>query len=108
MSSTGAVSQPTSSAGSARPCLLLVKDGKQQTVALDSTPLSIGRRATNRVVLRNPHVSRDHATIVQEMNDYFLVDNGSKHGTYINGEAPIYDPRIPEPGDGASWTNTEI
>jgi len=86
MSSTGAVSQPTSSAGSARPCLLLVKDGKQQTVALDSTPLSIGRRATNRVVLRNPHVSRDHATIVQEMNDYFLVDNGSKHGTYINGE----------------------
>ncbi len=86
MSSTGAVSQPTSSAGSARPCLLLVKDGKQQTVALDSTPLSIGRRATNHVVLRNPHVSRDHATIVLEMNDYFLVDNGSKHGTYINGE----------------------
>lgn len=85
MSSTGAASQPVSS-GTARPYLLLVKDGKQQTLPLENTPLSIGRRATNNVVLRNPHVSRDHAIIVHEMNEYFLVDKGSKHGTYINGE----------------------
>jgi serine phosphatase RsbU (regulator of sigma subunit) len=85
MSSTGAVSQPSSSAGS-RPYLLLVKDGKQQTLSLESLPLSIGRRATNTVVLKNPHVSREHAIIIQEVNEYVLVDKGSKHGTYVNGE----------------------
>ncbi len=85
MSSSGAVSQPTSSAG-ARPYLLLIRDGKQQTVPIEGTPISIGRRANNHIVLKNPHVSRDHATIVQELNDYYLIDHDSKHGTYINGE----------------------
>jgi serine phosphatase RsbU (regulator of sigma subunit) len=66
--------------------LLLVKDGKQQTLSLESLPLSIGRRATNTVVLKNPHVSREHAIIIQEVNEYVLVDKGSKHGTYVNGE----------------------
>jgi serine phosphatase RsbU (regulator of sigma subunit) len=84
MSSTGAASKPTSSGSP--PYLLLVKDGKQQTLTLDAPPLSIGRRATNNVVLKNPHVSRDHAIIVQEVNEYFLIDKGSKHGTYVNGE----------------------
>jgi phosphoserine phosphatase RsbU/P len=86
MSSTGTVTQPVSSSGPVRPTLLLIKDGKQQTVPIEGTPVSIGRRASNHIVLKNPHVSRDHAIIVQELTDYYLVDKGSKHGTFINGE----------------------
>lgn len=85
MSSTGTIPQPASSAGASKPCLLLIKDGKQQTLSLEGTPFTVGRRATNHLVLKNPHVSRDHASIVQENDDYFLVDHDSKHGTFING-----------------------
>ena len=38
------------------------------------------------LVIADPRVSRDHALIVSENGQFFVVDQGSKHGTFINGE----------------------
>ena len=48
---------------------------------------TVGRKAEKDLTLLNPRVSRDHATIMRETDgSYFLQDQESKHGTYVNGE----------------------
>jgi serine phosphatase RsbU (regulator of sigma subunit) len=46
----------------------------------------VGRKVDKDLVIPDPRVSRDHALIVAENGDFFVVDQGSKHGTYVNGE----------------------
>lgn len=47
--------------------------------------ISIGRDAKNDIVVRDdPLVSRRHALIEQEGEDYFFMDKGSTNGSYIN------------------------
>ncbi len=47
---------------------------------------SIGRTASNHLVLGDERVSRRHAIVhVQEHNEYWLVDLGSSNGTFLNG-----------------------
>src|SRR6185437_8397371 len=48
-------------------------------------PFTVGRRAEKNLVITDPMASRDHAEIVQMSGEYFLLDLGSKHGTYVNG-----------------------
>jgi serine phosphatase RsbU (regulator of sigma subunit) len=38
------------------------------------------------LVIPDPRVSREHAHIVAENGEFFVVDQGSKHGTFVNGE----------------------
>ncbi len=38
------------------------------------------------LVIADPRVSRDHALIVSESGKFFVEDQGSKHGTFVNGE----------------------
>lgn len=47
---------------------------------------SIGRDAANDVVIHRDTVSSAHATIDCRDGDYFLEDNRSTNGTYLNGE----------------------
>ena len=53
---------------------------------LTSDDLTIGRSDENGLVLRDPGVSRHHATIVREGTVYFIVDNNSKNGVFVNKE----------------------
>jgi phosphoserine phosphatase RsbU/P len=76
-------SEPSSSAF---PILMLVQGEETRTLTIDHTPFTIGRKAEKDLVLTDPRVSRDHAVIVSEEGEFFLVDQGSKHGTYVNGE----------------------
>jgi phosphoserine phosphatase RsbU/P len=46
----------------------------------------VGRKVDKDLVIADPRVSRDHAQIVLESGEFFLVDQGSKHGTFVNGE----------------------
>jgi pSer/pThr/pTyr-binding forkhead associated (FHA) protein len=47
--------------------------------------ISIGRDAKNDIVVRDdPLVSRRHALIEQDGEDYFFMDKGSTNGSYIN------------------------
>src|SRR6185437_7016358 len=68
------------------PQLVLVQNGEQRTLSIDHTPFTVGRKVDKDVVVADPRVSRDHAIIVSGNGRFTVVDQGSKHGTYVNGE----------------------
>lgn len=70
-----------------RKARLLIHPGlpKQRELVFDQNVISIGTVADNDVVIEDETVSRHHCRIVQEDDDYVLVDPGSTNGTFING-----------------------
>ena len=68
------------------PSLIFVQGNEQRTINLDHSPYSVGRKVDKDLVIADPRVSRDHALIVSENGAFFVVDQGSKHGTFVNGE----------------------
>lgn len=66
--------------------LVIVFGGTQTYYALAKPVVTIGRRPDRDVVIAEPHVSRNHAQIEQRGSEYFLVDLGSSHGTFVNGQ----------------------
>jgi serine phosphatase RsbU (regulator of sigma subunit) len=68
------------------PTLIFVHGGEQQTLHVDHTPFSIGRKMDKDLVIADPRVSRDHALLISENGSFFVQDQGSKHGTFVNGE----------------------
>ena len=71
---------------SAFPVAIFVQGGDEQTLSLNHTPYTIGRKVDRDLVIPDPRVSREHASIVSENGEFFVVDQGSKHGTFVNGE----------------------
>jgi sigma-B regulation protein RsbU (phosphoserine phosphatase) len=81
------ISNPGSSAGSGTfPSLVLVQGSDQRTLPLIHSPFTVGRKVDKDLVIADPRVSRDHAQIISEGGAYWVVDQGSKHGTFVNGE----------------------
>jgi phosphoserine phosphatase RsbU/P len=68
------------------PSLIFVHGTEQRTLYLDHTPFTIGRKMEKDLAIADPRVSRDHALIVSDNGKFFVEDQGSKHGTYVNGE----------------------
>ena len=81
-----ALSHSQSSSSGVFPKLILVQGNEQKDIVLNRTPFSVGRKVDKDLVIADPRVSRDHAQIIQEESVFFLVDQGSKHGTFVNGE----------------------
>jgi phosphoserine phosphatase RsbU/P len=81
-----AIGRPSSSGSGVFPGLVLVQGNEQKNIVLNRTPFSVGRKIDKDLVIADPRVSRDHALIVLEDDGFFLVDQGSKHGTFVNGE----------------------
>lgn len=48
--------------------------------------LSLGRRGSNDIVIKDPYVSKNHFQIIKDEGNYFLEDLNSSNGTYLNGE----------------------
>jgi len=67
------------------PEIVFVQGGEQRSITLNRTPFTIGRKTDKDLVIADPRISRDHAEIVLQGEDFFLVDVGSRHGTYVNG-----------------------
>ncbi len=67
------------------PVLVFVQGDEQRTIVLDHTPFTVGRKVDKDLVIADPRVSRDHASIVSENGKFYVADQGSKHGTFVNG-----------------------
>ena len=66
---------------------LQITDGQtQRTVKLDRDLFIIGRRGQADLPLNSADVSREHAEIVREGDQYRLRDRGSRFGTFVNDE----------------------
>ena len=80
---TGPSSPPSSGVF---PLLVFVQGNEQRNMNLDHTPFTVGRKVDKDLVIPDPRVSRDHAIIASENGQFYVLDQGSKHGTFVNGE----------------------
>ncbi len=60
---------------------LLFNKKKIQLVA----KITLGRESDNNVVIENKLASRHHALIQKIRDDFYLKDEGSTNGTFLNG-----------------------
>lgn len=68
---------------------------------------NVGRAQDNQMVVDDPTVSRHHAWIKAEGEDYMIFDVGSGNGTFVNDER-VVDPRILQQGDVVRFGDTEF
>lgn len=65
---------------------------KWQKYALQNGSMTIGRGKENDIVLDHPGVSRVHAIIEKNGEDFYIADNRSKNGVLVNGHI-LYEKR---------------
>ncbi len=65
--------------------LIKIGDAVVNKYIFDKDVVSIGRAKGNDIVLENLSVSRNHARIKKEGDQYFIVDLNSANGTFVNG-----------------------
>ena len=56
-----------------------------QTFTLYQLPGTIGRNAENTVTVNDDQMSRRHAAILQQGDQYWIEDLNSKNGVFVNG-----------------------
>jgi pSer/pThr/pTyr-binding forkhead associated (FHA) protein len=67
--------------------IVLTVDGTVlKEMPLDKSRISIGRRATNELVINHVAVSGLHAAIVAQQGKFFIEDLNSTNGTQLNGQ----------------------
>ncbi len=59
--------------------------GQRTRLLIDAEPFLIGRQPDNQLVLRDNRVSRVHARITREGDDYSIEDLRSRAGVFLNG-----------------------
>jgi serine phosphatase RsbU (regulator of sigma subunit)/pSer/pThr/pTyr-binding forkhead associated (FHA) protein len=65
--------------------LLIQAEGQQRRTEISHVPFTIGRAEECDVTIADFKVSRQHAKVVSENGEYFIVDTESRHGTFVNG-----------------------
>jgi diguanylate cyclase (GGDEF)-like protein len=92
---TQVVQAPPPDPGQGNDCLVVIYTAEQgllgKRFVLDRSPLRVGRGADNHVVLEGDSVSRRHAHFERRGNSWFVVDDGSTNGTYLNEEQIAHD-----------------
>jgi pSer/pThr/pTyr-binding forkhead associated (FHA) protein len=90
---------------------LVVRQGpsSRQEHPITAPTTSIGREATNDIVLFDPEVSRRHAQITFKAGRYYIEDLGSTNGTFVNqqlvtGSVPLANGDVIDMGESARLT----
>lgn len=65
--------------------LVLDPAGTRREVVITLFPFRIGRQTGNELTLRDSRISRQQAQITCVEGTYFLEDQASRHGTFVNG-----------------------
>ena len=70
------------------PHLLVIKEGPSagKTYPLEGDEILIGREPSSTLQIDSPGVSRKHARLTYQNNQYLIEDLGSSNGTFVNGE----------------------
>jgi VWFA-related protein len=72
-----------------------------------SGTINVGRASDNQIRLEDPTVSRHHAWIKAEQDDFLVFDVGSANGTFVNDEQ-VGEPRRLESGDVVRFGDAEF
>jgi transcriptional regulator with AAA-type ATPase domain len=80
----------------ARPGILVLfsAEGISERVEPLGRRSSIGRTPDNGIRLNDAGISRHHATFLREADELLLVDEGSRNGTFVNGQRLTEPTRI--------------
>lgn len=70
-----------------RPCLRVSFDGKSEDIVVDKDEFTIGRIETCDLILNEGSISSEHAKIIKEEGEYYLVDQESLNGVFLDGKA---------------------
>jgi serine/threonine protein kinase len=65
--------------------MVLIDGSTETTLVIPTSPFTVGRAPDRDLVISHPYLSRKHAEIVFEDGAFFVVDTGSRHGTFVNG-----------------------
>jgi hypothetical protein len=68
--------------------VLLRMDGVQagQIIGVEALPFTIGRHPTNQLRVDEDSISRHHARIVKQGDEYLVEDLGSRNGVFVAGK----------------------
>ena len=75
----------------------------------DIGEVKIGRSSGSNLRVREPSISRNHAVLLVQEGQYFLMDNGSSNGSYLNGKRLV--PNRPYPvivGDSLKFGEVKV
>jgi len=74
-----------------KPDYVLVRQSNKEVIALNKNGLSVGRIAdsaqSNYIISNNHEISRKHFVITEQNGSYWVMDCGSKNGTFLNANA---------------------
>lgn len=94
------------SIGESRPASYLMFNKKKVELV---AKITIGRESDNDVVVDNKLASRHHALIQKIKDAYFIKDQGSTNGTFINGIRIPADKYVKlKPGDKITIGNMNL
>ena len=88
---------------------LLARQGPRagQAFDLNKPVVTIGREASNDIVLEDPQVSRQHARLTLQGTSYMIEDLGSTNGSFVNGRR-VMTPTPLNPGDKLGLGDTVV
>src|SRR5690554_1413980 len=70
----------------------------EEYYTLNKDTTTIGRSSSNTLSIKDPYMSKRHATITNDRNQFFIEDLDSANGTFVNGEDLLNPIRL-ENGD---------